>query len=133
MEQVAAANPNGPGMTLTSTFYQLGIFTPLFLLISILLVIWLWILIFRIRPLSDYFAYIAATLYPFLLGIFGSIWSAIHYFHELGNNGGFGPVSPGLVLARDIGEMSVRLLGGSFLTCLFFPLGILVLLIRRPK
>jgi len=121
--------------TIGQIMYQMGIFCPLFLLVSIILIIWLGILFFRTRPLSDYCAYIAATLYPLLLGFMGASWSLIHFFYDLGNHGisDPAPVSQGLALARDAEEIVLRLCSGSLLTCIFFPLGILLLLIRRPK
>jgi len=111
----------------------MGIFSPIFVLVASILTVWLCILFFRTRQLSDYFAYLAATLYPLLLGISGAALSAVHVLHELGNNGIASPTQHPYLLAFALGQFLLRLITGSLLTCLFFPLGILVLLIRRPK
>jgi hypothetical protein len=130
METAMPANPNS-GMTIWQVFYQLGFFGPIFLLIASILVVWLWILIFRTRPLSDYLAFIAATLYPSFLAFFGGSLSAVHLFRALGDNGIANP-EPALI-AGYIGEMLLTLIYGTALTCIFLPLGIVVLLVRRPK
>ena len=130
MEPATAANQNQ--WTILDMLNQMGNFSPILALVAAVLSVWLCILFFRTRPLSDYFAYIAATLYPILLGVAGSALSAVHVFYELGENGMANPGHPDL-LAHAISQLLLRLITGSLLTCIFFPLGILVLLIRRPK
>jgi len=123
-----------PPQTLADALYPLGIFAPILFLLAIALTVWLIILFVRIRPLSEHIAYIAATLYPFLLGILGGTLGVVHWVKILGNQGIADPgYSYPALLAQTIGEILLRVIGGTALTCLFFPLGILALLIRKPK
>jgi hypothetical protein len=129
MENASPADPNPPGITLVQLFYQLGICGPLFVLMTIILMIWLSILFFRARPQSDYFAFIAATLYPLLLGLAGSSMGLREFLHVLGSSGIAGPSAIWDFVEEALAPLSY----GSLLTCLFFPLSVVVLLIRRPK
>jgi hypothetical protein len=107
---------------------------PIYALIAIILTIWLFLLFFRTYPLSVYIAYTAATLYPLLLGILGSVVVLNHFARDLGDNGVADPnFSRPLLIATDIARFIYCLGCGSLLTCIFFPLAILTLLIRRPK
>jgi hypothetical protein len=121
-----------PWPTLFQLLGQMGIFSVFFILIALLLTAWLTLLFLRVRPLGEHLAYIAATLYPFVLGFLGASLSAVHVMYELGNNGIANPVLSPALLAGAIGELLLRLIFGSALTCLFLPLGVLALLIRLP-
>jgi hypothetical protein len=128
MDTVAPADPNPPTVTITDIFFQLGFLGLIFVLVALVLLAWLIVLFLRERPMLEHFAYIAATTYPFFLGILGGSLSAAHLIWELGNNGISNP-EPRL-LAQCLAELLWRLIVGSGLTCLFLPLGILALLLR---
>jgi len=131
METPASVPPAQPVLTIQQITHPLGIFGAIFALVTVILLTWLLVLLFRSRPLSDYLAYIAATLYPFLLGILSGVLSYNHWSKAIGDNG-IGLADPNLLTACVI-EISLRLLCGILLTCLFFPCAILVLLVRKPK
>jgi len=127
-----------PVMTYTrffwECFHELGIFGLFFFVTVIVLVAGLFILLFKQRPLSEYFIYLAATLYPFLLGFLGGAFILYQLIYDWGTRGIADPArmsGPSLIV-NDLSQLLVRLICGSLLTCIFFPLG-LVLLIRRPK
>lgn len=121
--------PSGP--TAAQLFFALEYFGPLFVLVAIALLIWLCVLLFRARPQSDYLAFIAAALYPLLLGILGGSWNLRRLIHDLGDNGNAMTEIQDRV--RDAVQMGSDLYCGSLLTCLFFPIGVGLLLFRRPK
>jgi len=116
-------------VTAMNILAQLGNIGFIYVLMLIILIVWFFLLLLRVRPLSEHIAYLAATVYPFFLGIFGSTSYALYRLLTLGNSGLANPSS----LASEYTIMSRLLFYGSLLTCLFFPLGILVLLIRKPK
>jgi hypothetical protein len=128
--EAAPADPYHP-MRLGDYIFPLGIIGIIFLVVAIVLTAWLWILMVRSRPLSDYVAYLAATSFSSFLGLFGGAIRAITVFRTLGNNGMATP-EPAM-LAGNIGEILQMLIGGFGLTCFFLPLGVLVLVIRKPK
>jgi hypothetical protein len=114
--------------TLMDQFRRLGICGPIYLLIAIILLVWISILLFRAFSGLNYVAYLAATLFPLVLGITLSLGSFIHYFMVL-SSGGFGPGNPNEIL----GETLLPLAFGSLLTSLFFPLGLLAFLLRKRE
>jgi len=116
-------------ITLAEFLYPLGMFGPILLLVTVILVAWLLMLFVRTRTLSEYIAYIAATLYPLLLGFLGSVLGLIRAIYYLGDNG----IDSDQVFMLHMSDAIFRMAGASLLTCIFFPLGILALLIRRPK
>jgi hypothetical protein len=121
-----------PSWTIKQFYLQIGSFGPIFVFVAITLATWLLYLMFRPRPRSDYFACLAATFYPTCLGLLGASLGIVQVFYELGYYGRFGPVDP----AAQVGAMMqtlLCLLVGTSMSCVFMPLGVLVILIRKPK
>jgi hypothetical protein len=131
MEPASPVDPH-PGPTLFQLLGQMGIFSVFFILVAIILAASLVVLFRRVRPLGEHLAYVAATFFPFVLGFLGGSLSLTHFFRVFAS-GSVGPGPPGEMMARCLGEMFLRLECGSALTCIFLPLGILALLVRRPK
>jgi hypothetical protein len=123
---------SSPGWSFTQCFLQIGSFGPIFVFVAIILAAWLLYLIFLPRPLSDYFACLVATFYPTCLGLLGASLSMVQVFYELGDNGTAYPGNPA-GLAGAIGHTLLCLIVGTGLTCFFMPVGLLVLLLRKPN
>ena len=123
--------PNIPQTTLPDIYLHLGIVAPVFVLVAVVLLGWLIRLFRRERSLAEHFAYIAATLYPFLLGILGAILGVAYLMDVLGRNGISNPAP--YVYAYYLDQILLRLIVGTGMTCVYFPLGILALLLRVRK
>ena len=119
--------------TLLGMVQWLGLFGYLYVLIGLTLLIWFGILIFRSQSLSNHCAYIASTLFPLVLGIAGAATGTRHLFTLIGLQGIPPGIDSDVVVESALYEILFQLYCGSILTCLFFPLGILALLIRKPK
>ena len=94
--------------------------------------VWWLILCIRHRPLSDHVAFMAASLFPFLLSVIGATLFWVDVLDSL-SRGWVGPGNPGQARAQTLGHAFGLLFEGSALTLLFLTLGIFVLVIRRPK
>lgn len=107
-----------------------GIFGQLLVVIALGLLTWLAVLTFRPCRLFNYVAFLAASTYPLLLGIWECTAYWISYFNQAEHYGFVGPFD---ALAETIDASRVCFFCGCSLTALFLPLGIFVLLARRPK
>ena len=123
--------PNPPQPTLSDTYLHMGIIGPVSVLVAAVLLAWLIFLFWRERPLAEHFAYIAATLYPFLLGILGAILGVAYLMDVLGRNGISNPAP--YVYANYLDQIVLRLIVGTGMTCIYLPLGILALILRVRK
>jgi len=129
MVEVPRANPLY--VDLLHMLFSMGLFGLVLLLVAVALGRWLWILFFRAGSLSDYVAYLAATFYPFLFAGIGGTVGAVHFLRVYTNPPGIG--APQMLVYILNAEIFYRILGGSMLTVFFLTLGILALLIRKPK
>jgi len=111
--------------------FSMGMFGLVLLLVAVALGRWLWILFFCASSLSDYVAYLAATFYSFLFAGIGGTIGAAHFLRVYTNPPGIGAAQ--MLVHILSAEVFYRILGGSMLTVLFLTLGILALLIRKPK
>jgi hypothetical protein len=131
MDQASPANPHPDDsiFSIASDFWHQHM-TPGLLcsLLAVVLGVWLLGLLIRPRSLASHIVFLAASLFPALLGIISGCLAAIHFMLVSGNGGG-GPSRPA-ILAADIGEMILYLLYGSLLTCVFL-ISVLSLLIFR--
>jgi hypothetical protein len=103
----------------------------LFSVLSAGLGVWLVFLLHRPRSPRVHIAFVAAALFPALVGMFSGSLAMIEFLDLVGNGGG-GPARPQM-LASDIGSFILYLFYGSILTFVFLICGIGLLLFRSRE
>jgi hypothetical protein len=116
-------------------FFRWNSFGLTFLVVAFVLVFWFGYLMRRPCRLSDCFAFLAAAFFPSCLGVFGA---AVTWAQELfrstwagGGPGSYPGVPAWVETANE--EFCLCLITGISLTCLFVPLSVVAILVRRPK
>jgi hypothetical protein len=125
--------PNPTPSVLQMLGYMGGLFSTIYVLLAFSLTAWFVVLILRVCSLSNHCAYIGATLIPLLFGFMGALSGALHLTTLVGVYGIAQGIDTDVAVTFRIREILIWLYCGSLLTCIFFPLGIMALLIRRPK
>ena len=95
--------------------------------LAIGLATWLLRLALHPRPLAEHMAFVAATLYPSLLGLLEVGLELYHFMTTVGATGGNVPRA-----VFDCWRLSLlALITGLGITCLYFPLGIIAVVMHQ--
>jgi hypothetical protein len=92
---------------------------------------WLLRLVLHPRPFAEHVAFVAATVYPMLLGLLEAGLEAYRYLVIIGTEGAGGPGTiPSSLEACWTGGI-LALVTGTGITCLYFPLGVLAIILHQ--